>query len=209
MRPFGARLAAAARPLRGRITGAKRARSGPKRSPGAAGWGTPQRPGTGAGGARPWAMRGWSNAQARLHPVSVLAWPQHAAACITMDLVAGGQERASTVAGAGICAGAGTNEPDMDVWKVYSANGTHGPAPSAPHQQVMSSERNTRAQLACGVGHHCQLTSALLLLFAPRSALRHHLHRLPGQRLRRQLGLVCVRGTACVASVPSIEMGGR
>jgi hypothetical protein len=39
--------------------------------------------------------------------------------------------------------GAGTNEPDMDVWKVYSANGTHGPAPSAPHQQVMSSESNT------------------------------------------------------------------
>ena len=141
--PFGGRFAAAARPLCGRKTGAKRARSGPKRSPGAAGWGTPQRPGTGASGARPWAMRGWSNAQACLHPVSVLAWPQHAAACITMDLVAGGQERASTVAGAGICAGAGTNEPDMDVWKVYSANGTHGPAPSAPHQQVMSSESNT------------------------------------------------------------------
>ena len=40
-------------------------------------------------------------------------------------------------------AGAGTNEPDMDVWKVYSANGTYGPAPSAPHQQVMSSESNT------------------------------------------------------------------
>ena len=30
-------------------------------SPGAAGWGTPQRPGTGAGGARPWAERGRSN----------------------------------------------------------------------------------------------------------------------------------------------------
>ena len=62
---------------------------------------------------------------------------------LKLDFVTGGQERASTVAGAVICAGAGTNEPDMDVWKVYSANGTHGPAPSAPHQQVMSSESNT------------------------------------------------------------------
>ena len=40
---------------------------GAARSPGAAGRGTLHRPGTGAGGARPWAMRGWSNAQARLH----------------------------------------------------------------------------------------------------------------------------------------------
>jgi hypothetical protein len=30
--------------------------------------------------------------------------------------------------------GVGTNQPDTDVWKVYSANGTHGPAPAAPHQ---------------------------------------------------------------------------
>ena len=33
--------------------------------------------------------------------------------------------------------GVGTNQPDtVDVWKVYSANGTHGASPVAPHQQL-------------------------------------------------------------------------
>ena len=76
LRPRGARLAAAARPRCGRKTGAKRARSGPAAPPNSWPRGHPPAmrggvpriaQGSGAGGARPWAMRGWSNAQARLH----------------------------------------------------------------------------------------------------------------------------------------------
>ena len=63
--------------------------------------------------------------------------PLHASQCTKIGLCHGGT--GTSFDGGGV----GTNQPDTDVWKVYSANGTHGPAPSAPHQQVMSSESNT------------------------------------------------------------------
>jgi hypothetical protein len=49
--------------------------------------------------------------------------------------------------------GVGTNQPDTDVWKVYSANGTH-PAPAAPHQ-VFIMTKNVALLSALSSAHKC------------------------------------------------------